>query len=144
MGRTILTDIDGTLSNSRWRDGLIGAVSWDEYHEQSQFDKPNEHMIWLLRALHSREYSIIGISSRPEKFRKLTMDWLLKYHVPLDMLLLRPNDNHRLSPELKIQLVSNLLGGNFDDIAFIFDDREDVIAAFRAKGVNGLHVMGSQ
>lgn len=141
MGRTILTDIDGTLSNSRWRDGLIGAVSWDEYHEKSQYDEPYQNMIGLIRSLHEREYYIVGVSSRPEKFRKMTIEWLLKHQVPLDDLLLRPNNNHRPSPELKPYMVSMRMA--FNDIAFVFDDREDVIAAFRERGVDGLQVMPS-
>jgi len=142
VGRTILTDIDGTLANTRWRDVLIGTVNWDEYHDKSQYDDPYLNMISIIRALHECEYYIVGVSSRPEKFRKLTMDWLLKHRVPLDQLLMRPNDNHQASPELKTYLVSRTLGG-FDDVAFVFDDREDVIAAFRARGVDGLQVMPS-
>lgn len=139
MARTILTDIDGTLADSRWRDGI---TPWDEYHAMSIQDEPNKHMIWLIKALHEREYVIVGVTTRPEKFRKLTMNWLLKYDVPIDTLLMRPNDDHRPSPELKVDLVAKALG--LDDISFILDDREDVIAAFRAKGVDGLHVLSAQ
>lgn len=54
---------------------------------------------------------------------------------------MRPDKNFSPSPELKISLARDLFQGKVaDNVAFILDDRDDVVAAFRAEGITALQV----
>src|SRR5271170_1992740 len=101
----ILVDLDHTVSNSFWRDGMIGSVPWDSYHAASKDDKPFKNMVNLINSLSSIGYSIIGITGRTEKFRQLTLNWLIRYRVDIIELLMRPDDVFLKNAELKIKLV---------------------------------------
>jgi hypothetical protein len=134
----ILVDIDHTLSAAHWRDAMIGGP-WDEYHAASVADPPAHDIAALVRALYNCGYTIIGITARPEKWRKLTMDWLLRHSIPLHSILMRPDAAYHPAPEIKVKLAQEHFGDALVTcVAFIIDDREDVVAAFRALGITTL------
>ena len=142
----ILVDIDHTVSNSFWRDDMIGGEGgWDAYHAASAQDEPIHDMVAMVNAMYGSGKTIIGITARPEKWRLLTMEWLVKVYVSMDEILMRPDDAYHPAPEIKVALAlerfdneSNLK----DQVALVIDDREDVIEAFRALGVTAIQVFG--
>lgn len=128
-----LIDIDHTLSNATWRDDMIGRSSWDEYHAEAIYDLPIPEMIALVQALYASSWDIFGNTSRPEKFHTMTMDWLVKYDVPMFGLLMRPNDCYLPAPESKVAVFKKHFADVIDySHIVVFDDREDVCAAFKA------------
>lgn len=134
----VLIDIDHTLSDATWRDPMIGTTSWDEYHAASANDKPHEDVARLVRYLcASNNYLCVGLTTRPEKWRRLTMDWLLSNSIFLDRLHMRPDDDFRPAPQVKVE-TAHALG--LEEIAFILEDREDVVTAFKAVGITALQV----
>jgi hypothetical protein len=136
----ILLDIDHTVANSFHRDSMIGAVPWDDYHASSKDDKPFPKVVNLINSLSSMGYTIIGVTGRNEKFRHLTLDWFLKYHIDLDELLMRPDDNFSKNGEMKVKLVTDRFNGNFKEIHFLIDDNEDSILEFYKLGISTLHI----
>lgn len=140
----VFVDIDHTISNAFWRDPMIGAVTWDEYHAANSKDEVIYEMKAMLNALDAANYQLIGFTARPAKWRKQTLDWLLAKDVPLDDLLMRPDDNYRPAPEVKLELVRAFFKGADHMMksatAFILDDREDVCAAFKGLGITALQV----
>lgn len=140
MRDVILLDIDHTIADAFWRDPMIGG-SWDEYHSASASDKPISDVVDMVVALGSSGFTIIGLTARPEKWRKLTMEWLISHQVPMDELLMRDASDFRPSREMKPALALARFGGHYgltNTVAFIIDDREDVCAAFRGLGVTAL------
>src|SRR4051794_24966311 len=103
--RAILIDIDHVISNARWRDSLMGPNNWDVYHQASIDDKPIMELVYLVDVFQLNGNPTIGMTTRPEKWRKITNDWLMKYKVSFDEVLMRPNDNYEQSPQLKVNLV---------------------------------------
>lgn len=140
MIKVILLDVDHTVSNAFWRDYMIPAADWDAYHAASVDDKPIPEIVDMLNLL-ADYYTIVGITSRDEKWRKLTMDWLIKWDVPMNNLLMRPAGDFRRAPELKVALALQAFGDKLNErVAFILDDREDVIEAFKALSITALQV----
>jgi hypothetical protein len=139
MKTIYLFDLDHTLTDAAWRDGMIaGAMEkgdWDEYHKASAGDFPVPEMVSQVNSLYAGRMTTAAITSRPEKWRKLTMSWLCQYDVLLHQLIMRPDDNYMPSSTLKIFLAKQFFGESFKDIAMITDDREDVLAPFRAHGI---------
>jgi phosphoglycolate phosphatase-like HAD superfamily hydrolase len=127
----IITDIDGTLAQSSWRDNLKG--NWEEYHAASKDDQPNKAMVELLNEL-SEGIRIVCITTRPERWRGLTNKWLIRHWIKIPEMIMRPNDDFRPSPALKAALAETYHLCSKDQKVLAFDDRADVRAAYRALG----------
>lgn len=126
----VIVDIDHTISDARWRDDLIG--NWDEYYLAGDEDKPIKEMIHLLQSLELAGHTLIGLTGRPEKWRQLTVSWLFRHGVPFDEVLMRPDDDFRKSPDLKIALLTEWLDNSETDVLLI-DDREDITSRISAE-----------
>lgn len=140
----ILVDIDHVLSNAFWRDAMIGGDGgWDAYHAANKDDAPIADVVDMINGL-SAKYNIIALTARPGKWRKQTMEWLLRHSVLIDEILLRPDDDYRPAPALKMALATERFAPQEikDCVAFLLDDREDVCAAFNAIGITTLQVRG--
>jgi phosphoglycolate phosphatase-like HAD superfamily hydrolase len=132
----LITDIDGTLARSAWRDEY--KPDWDSYHAASKLDKPYETTLDLISSLHNASWTIVAITTRPERWRRLTLDWLVAQHCPIDELKMRPDDDFRSSPELKMVLASAY---SFEkEFVLAMDDRDDVLAAYLTLGFTAFHV----
>lgn len=137
-------DIDHVISDAFWRDDLIkrsrDSGDWDEYHSRGKQDKPIEDVVKLIEIMGYNNHSIElwAITARPEKWRKQTMEWFRKHGVQIDMLLMRPEDVFKSAPEIKINLCKE--EKIMDSILCIFDDREDVVEAFKAEGITAFQV----
>lgn len=150
MRNIILVDIDHTISDAFWRDELIkrsrDSGDWHDYHSRGKEDKPLADVKMLLQVLilgckehyEATDLEVWGITARPEKWRKQTMDWFVKNEIDLDVILMRPEDAFKPAPQIKIDLCNE--NRIMDKILCIFDDREDVISAFRELGITAFHV----
>lgn len=144
MRENILVDLDHVLSNAFWRDPMIKQVgtelTWDDYHAANKDDGPIWDLVNLISHL-TNVYNIIGLTARPEKWRKQSVEWCVKHGVHLDELLMRPDNEYRPANELKIELANKRFpSGVRDHVAFILDDRADVCTAFAEIGVTALQV----
>jgi hypothetical protein len=142
MNKIILIDLDHTLTDAFWRDEMIGIAPWDVYHSEAIHDNPAHDFVEFIGPFYDKPcYSLIGITSRPEKFRDLTMKWLCKHNVFLEDLWMRPNDNYQAAGPMKIELCQNKLGDLWKDrVLCIIDDNDRVIESFRAEGITCLQV----
>lgn len=137
----ILVDLDHVLADAAWRDELLGR--WDEYHAAAKDDVPIHDVTRMVTALLSDDIMAIGITGRPEKWRALTNQWLSKHKLYLDEVLMRPDGDFRQAPEVKLALARERFGddeGIRQNVLFILDDHEGVIAAFKGIGITALHV----
>lgn len=141
--RTVLIDIDHTLSAAWHRDGMIGGCAgWDGYHAASIDDQPIHDVMSLVNDLHKVGWLTIGITARPEKWRSLTNKWLVQHGIQLDELLMRPDEAFHPAPEIKVQLAQQRFSNLPDQVAFLIEDRDDVCEAFHALGITTLQVKG--
>jgi phosphoglycolate phosphatase-like HAD superfamily hydrolase len=132
-------DIDHSISDAAWRDGLKG--DWDAYYPEGDKDEPIHPMIDLVQALHACGHVIVAVTGRPEKWRSLTLTWLVRHKVEIDSLLMRPDDDYRPTPEVKLALVIDRFGHDFQHlVGLVIDDRDDVLSVFRARGVTCVQV----
>jgi len=135
----VLVDIDHVISDAGWRDSMLGGIhSWDEYHGAASEDLPVEEMVSLVNCLSVAGHEVIGFTARPERWRKMTMDWMILHGVNLSDVLMRGDDDFRAADKIKMELVEKSLEGRAIDL--VIDDNEAVCAAFRAKGITTLYV----
>ena len=143
MMGVILTDIDHTLASAFWRDHLWESGQWDEYHACCVEDKVIESTAILVRSLWFAGRKVIGITSRPSKWREITLRWLVDNDLPIHRVLMRDSEVHLKAPELKILLAEESFGKDLrSEIDLLIEDRDDVVSAFMARGVACVHVRG--
>lgn len=139
MKNIVMVDMDKTLCDASWRDHLLPAsagtaAEWANYYRDQTEDAPIYEMIDLVRAFAAIGHKIVILTARPELYRDETMVYLRAHiGVPIARLLMRPNGDHRPSPELKVELALNHY--TVDKIAFVIDDRQDVLTEFEKQGV---------
>jgi 5'(3')-deoxyribonucleotidase len=146
MKNIILVDIDHSIADAFWRDPMIGVASWDLYHAESINDPPAHDMVYFIRTLISATcFEFYGLTARPEKFRNLTTQWLLKNNIGFDDLLMRPNDDFRPAGEVKLSLCESCFGVDWKDkVLMMIDDNDKVIEAFKGEGITCLQVFNSR
>jgi hypothetical protein len=139
----VIVDIDKTLSDARGRDALIlgeGQGSWwDAYHEASAHDDPIKPMIEFINILSAGGATLVGLTARPEKWRPLTLRWLIKHDAMFEELLMRPNDDYSKSAECKLRMLSERFPNGQAGL-IILDDDVEVIEAMRNAGYIALGV----
>ena len=87
MKRAIICDCDGTISLRTNRDTYDFNSSID--------DKPNSSIIELLKIYKESGFSIIIVTAREEKFKKITEKWLFINNIEYDQIFFRDNKDAR-------------------------------------------------
>ncbi len=137
--KTIIVDMDNTLTKSSWRNPLTPALKggdWDPFHERCQEDEPT-NLVDLVRIL-SEFFQIVITTARPERFRTHTTNWLTKHNIRPARILMRGDESNASSPDVKIEHVDFLMRNGFK-IAFGIDDRKDVCDAWEKMGIPSYH-----
>lgn len=130
----LLLDLDGTLSDDRPRKHLFEAGAWDKYHDGLMGDAPHEPILALVLALVDKAMIIIS-TARPELYRMEALDWLAKYKIHPDELLMRGNTDYRSGHAVKIDAATQFFSGSLPENLLVIDDRSSVVEAWRMKGV---------
>lgn len=135
-------DIDGTLSDSRGRNYLAREKEWSDFHKFAIHDPVHPEAIAILLALAGAGHEIVLLTGRPSENRLATISWLesagLMGVLPLMPLIMRPEGNVNSDATLKPILLGEFLsktGRGFSSVSAIFEDRDKVVAAWRALGI---------
>lgn len=140
MKPVVICDIDGTVSDDRWRRTLLTRDHLDTYHSLACEDEAATDVVE--EALVCTDYNgaeLYFISGRPERYREATAAWLHQHFGKLPFcLLMRAEGDHRPSPEMKAAMLRTHI--NADDVCGVFEDRTDILDAYAREGVRP-HVM---
>lgn len=135
--KAVLVDVDGTVA-------LMGTRSpYDEtrVHE----DRPNEPVIAAVEAMAAAGHRVVFCSGRTEACRGGTEEWVGK-HVVLPepvTLHMRAEGDTRKDSVVKLELFDQHIRENYDVVA-VFDDRAQVVAAWRSIGLTVFAVAEGQ
>lgn len=132
----ILCDLDGTIAHMHDRSPYPGPEGEDRCGE----DTPNEHVIAAVEAMWAAGHEVIFMSGRTEACRAQTEAWLRK-RISFDYLALymRAVGDQRKDSQVKLDLFDRYVRKMWDVIA-VFDDRDQVIAAWRSIGLTVFQV----
>jgi len=137
-----IVDIDGTLSIVGDRKKYLkqNPPNWDKFYAQCWQDKPFKaivDLVWILQM----GYDIILCTGRRESCRKDTVEWLLKYSIVYEELLMRPNGDTRHDTVLKPELIESA-GIKLKDVSIVLEDRNSMVKKWRELGLTCLQVAG--
>lgn len=135
MREDVIVDIDGTLCDISDRLHWISDPSqkaWDSFFADIPNDKPRMDIIEQVREL-SNKYNIVLVSGRPEEYRRQTMEWMSKYRVPYETLMMRKHKDKRPDDIVKKEILDTFL--KKDNIKLVIDDRPRVIRMWKENGL---------
>ena len=143
MDKIVIFDLDGTLALIDTRRALSlkmnGKLDWDKFFDPNniQLDDPNTPVIQMTKLLSS-DYRIWILSGRSDATQQATIDWLSDNDVHYDHLVMRPQ-NHLYLPDndLKQMWLDNI---GVDNVAMVFDDRNQVVDMWRKNGLTCFQV----
>ena len=168
MKKTVIFDLDGTLAiieKRRIKSGsptgnkpVQAKMDWDVFFaaENIKLDEPNHPVIKMAQMFHNDGFKIVIFSGRNDRSFHTTKEWLEKYKVPYDLLVLRPdkfqadswpiaNGNPatkamRFMPDeiLKKEMLDTFV--DIDDVFLVVDDRQKVVDMWRDLGLNTFQV----
>jgi len=138
---TFIFDLDGTLANIDHRRHLVtnGNHNWDEFYQQCVNDEPNVGVLRVCRVFKNLgRWKIVIFSGRSEVVKTQTVEWLQKYRIGYDELLMRPDKDSTPDDVLK----RKWLNENIDrkKIIAVFDDRDKVVKMWRDEGLECFQV----
>lgn len=140
MTKHIIVDLDNCIANDAWR---IPKINWQksnpmdryhDYHSLSGFDEVGNMDIF---AEHPGAVGIV-FTARPVLYHAVTQEWLKRKGVPFEYLVMRNNNDHRPSLELKrtmLKWMPDVYGIPLEDIVAAYDDRPDVVEMYRTYGI---------
>lgn len=125
---TFIFDIDGTLAKMNDRSPYDGTL----YHT----DTVHEHVANMLALLHRNGHTIIVVTGRDESWRNVTEDWLAFYGLlpKIERVFMRGFGDNRNDAIVKAEILHRDIAHRYHVLG-VFDDRDRVVAAWRAMGI---------
>ena len=136
MQKAIICDLDGTLADVEHRQVHVQSKpkNWKAFHEGMVDDKLNVWCAELLSAMKKEGYRIILLTGRDEPYRKLTIEWLKRFDISYDLLLMRADKDFRPDDIVKKEIYQNVIKPEYD-VIFVVDDRKKVVEMWREIGL---------
>ena len=143
MDKKVIFDLDGTLALIDKRRDLAtkdGKMDWDVFFDSDNIDldTPNDVVVSMAKMLSSQGHPIWILSGRSDVTHQATVDWLNKHDIWFDHLVMRPQ-KHLFMPDNDLkQMWLDTIGK--DDVAMVFDDRNQVVDMWRKNGLTTFQV----
>lgn len=129
-------DLDGTLADCTHRRPLADSGDWDGFFDACVDDEPIVPVIEHLSALARAGHRIEIWSGRSDRVRDKTRWWLNEWGInPAFLTCMRTAGDKRPDDEVKREFLRMT---DMPDI--IFDDRDRVVAMWRAEGLTCFQV----
>ena len=145
-----IVDLDGTICNCAHRLHYIGADStwcvvskkdWEGFYEAAVHDAPIYEVIAVVRALYDAGHTVVVSTGRPLNHSRSALDWLQKYRVYNHGLYMRDTGDHREDYIVKEELLNKIIQRwPKETIGGAFEDREQVVAMYRRRGIKVFQV----
>ena len=165
---TIIFDLDGTLAIIEKRRIKAGSptgstptkeeMDWDIFFDGKniKLDEPNYPVISMALVYYDKGFNIVIFSGRNDRSYKETQQWLKKYEVPYNLLVMRPDKfkddswpiaaGNPATPDMRYmpdEILKKAMLDTFVDIDDVFmcvDDRQKVVDMWRSLGLTCFQV----
>lgn len=139
----VVVDIDGTIAKvgDRLKYLQQEKKDWDAFYEHCDEDEPIDEMCQLVADLFVLGRDIVFCTGRRESVREKTRNWLTQNVISTynDELLMRKDGDWRHDTEVKPELLQKA-SITPDDVCFILEDRDSMVAKWRELGYRCLQV----
>ena len=143
--KIVIFDLDGTLADITARRTLStkdnGKMDWGVFQNPKNIDLdvPNQKVVDMLQMIDNTDkYQIWILSGRSDVTKDVTIDWLSNNGINYDHLIMRPQ-NYLYLPDNDLKQMW-LDGIGVDNVAMVFDDRQQVVDMWRSNGLTCFQV----
>ena len=142
--KIVIFDLDGTLALIDDRRDLAtkdnGKFDWDVFFnpDNISLDLPNQPVIDMANLLHKQGFRIFILSGRSDVTHQATVNWLNDNGIWWDHLVMRPQNQLYLPDNDLKQGWLDTIGK--DNVAMVFDDRNQVVDMWRQNGLTCFQV----
>ena len=136
----IIFDLDGVISDAAHRQHFLKGTErdWDGFFSACTDDPPIISGVKLINVLNKYHKTII-LTARPSSVQSKTVQWLKRHSVVWDVLIMRSDDDHRQSSEMKLTALNQIRDARYDPV-LVFDDDPKNIAMFLEQEVPAISV----
>lgn len=136
-------DLDGTLALIDHRRPILDDTAltsderWRKFFAACVNDEPNLPVIAIAKVLSAAGWELRLFSGRSAEVKNATLDWLSKYGLDaiFDDFVMRQAGDHTPDEKLKADWLAAMPAADRQRLVCIFDDRDKVVAMWRAAGV---------
>lgn len=125
----VVSDLDSTITTRGFKESYKKVNFEEEFCQE-----------WVCRVLDSltKDYPLIIVTGRSEKYREDTEKWLRERHIRFDKLVMRDLSSTETGMEYKLRVVKEV--SKEFNILVIFEDRRKYNEMFRSEGFNVMSV----
>ena len=137
----MLFDLDGVIANADHRQHLLagpGKKDWKRFFAAAGDDLLIEEVAALTVLLDPSLQRIL-LTARPTSIRDVTLEWLSRFSVRWDVLVMRREGDFAASPDAKRHAVEQLRDHGFQ-ILLAFDDDQRNVEMFRSEGIRCVYI----
>lgn len=139
---TVIVDLDNCIADDAWR---IPHIRWQKkdlferyhnYHLLAGWDQCWHQQ--LIEPARARRERLVVFTARPTAYAAITEEWLRRNNVPFAALIMRNNDDHRPSVDLKRAMLGwleELYDIPLRSVVAAYDDRADVVSMYIEQGI---------
>lgn len=133
-------DLDGTLSDSWHRRGHLrkNPPDWDAFNDECHKDPPFP-LTTIVGLLHDAEWEIRYVTTRPERLRDKTTQWLFDNRLfrgngcELFMYDNADDEHHKYAKQWKVHTIERIVKDASG--VLVFDDQPEIISAMRNRKI---------
>ena len=133
----IIFDVDGTLMDIQHRRKFVDGSQkkdWKAFKDATSQDTPKVDVFAIAKSLKAKGHRIIISSGRNISQRATTLQQLMKQGLAFDAIFMRADDDYRSDDVVKSDMLDQMRAQGFDP-QMAFDDRQQVVDMWRAKGL---------
>ena len=143
--KIVIFDLDGTIADISARRNLAtkdnGKLDWNIFQDPNNInlDVPNDKVVEMLDMIDSTDrFQIWILSGRSDVTQDATIDWLDNHGINYDHIIMRPQKHlYMADNDLKQMWLDNI---GVDNVAMVFDDRNQVVDMWRSNGLTCFQV----
>lgn len=130
--KAIIVDIDGTLAHIEHRVPFVrqDPPDWHNFMVRIPGDTLNYWCKEIVDAMIDKDYKIILITGRGEKWDDLSHAWLKEHDIKYDLFFSRKSGDRRPDEIIKKEIYQKNLQDKYE-ILFVLDDRLSVVKMWR-------------
>ena len=124
-GNVLIVDIDGVLADASAHQHFLNGETqnWEAFFKALIDSRTSREVQELVRSISSSsDIPVFLLTARPSYLFEMTVKWLDKNKVFWDALLMRDESDERESPEIKLDLVRDLMTSGYKPELVLDDD----------------------
>ena len=135
-GPVLVVDIDGVIADASAHQHFLNGESqnWEAFFRALKDSRVSIEVQKLVKSLHTySDKPVFLLTARPSYLFEMTVEWLDKNKVFWDALLMRDQDDERESPEIKLDLVRDLMKSGYKPELVLDDDPRNLFMFWQEK-----------